>query len=1688
MGFLDDIEETVNGAAQRMRPRSFLDDVEEAHARVQAATSDLPRETPQLGPTQSDYALAQAQARYKATRERNIYERDKDIRTRVSDIPAENYGGLSENEALARSVARHRAEDVAKVRETEQLAGPEDAVNVINGQNVPYVYDPEQLHPRSPIRQGMARIQEALGQLNEPPPEYWRARERLEANDYGQPDQQGAAGAALSAGVGGVNKGFEYLMAPLTEAAAVEREHDPNSPLATAIENAPLALGPEAAAFMGAQHGVGALKEAARETSLYGDGALDPATKDALFDAAGLYLGGKAAGFAHGGLPTAPEAGGMRRVVREEPQGPFVRPEGPDLGPFIVEDPVSAREGVADARRILDTRFEPATRDAELAAAVRAQSERLAAESAREEARLTTPDPEAAARAQALAESVARQTEALRAEEAASRERHPDPAAEARAQALRSSVLEQQRLLQAEEAASRERHPDPVAEARAAELAQAVAQPAVPAEGPRRASFEQRQALKAAGHSDDFINVLTPEEADYYLGRQTPPPEPPPAAPPPVPQGAPLDPTNPMDQAVALAQRQGNVALEDALAAKKTELGQPAPAASPALRAQQEQAFPAPPAPPAPAKPAPAIPPEAPAPPPAPVPAPPAPLSDVGPGRMPEPRLGVPEWVAEDMARRGYDLPSMVFRLADVDQPHVRAQILKDPTLTDRQKANLIGTGSIKDPPPGTEAATRAEAAKALIPPSSAAPAPAPRLRLTSEQLRLLRDEGGYTVQDIGQMTQAEVSTALAGIEARMASEVAALHAGVRGGARGASGERGAALYGGPIGQALVGGAEAIGRAFRSREPYQSALPPEMQAPQRAIEAARPPNAGIGRALKEMAGRTARGIESFADVYSELKNEPGVGLATKNGKPLDLQTDMKALSHKLMEAEEIGRERAAAFQAEARSPEDLALAGRVVILRDLARMAREGKEGLSGHTPATIAANLAEAEAALAKSPGAQAAVAKAREAFAETAADRQARNPKAANLEDYFHHEVFFEGARGGGKSNLASPLKRETPGSSRQREGTERLFNPDVAEVIYKTVRDEKRARILHEFAQRLEKSPNNYVAHIRDTGTLPPGMKPSDVVLWSFERQANTLSGPKAEAVVQSLIENGPTEAALRTALEAGDARAASDIVRHFGKGGNQPYMILKRPVAEVLDGLHAPSPKYGLAMAAVDATTTLFRATALAARGGLGYLLRNFANDIVNTVILGSKTAEIPRNVAGAATKTLKLGALRAGEVYRDIVGRPAEDPVLAEAREQRAMHTGLFGSGGALRNRGILSRLSTGKEGPRPPMRALPPGQKVARFAESAIKAPFHALAEVQTLIEAAPRKQAVEALIREGYNKEAAVVLGNQIAVDYSLLSKKAGLARRIFAPFIAYTLQTNLNFLKFPVRGPASVLTRMAGIYGAANLFNWFATPDDERSLSPDQQARPHLNIGRDKKGRVVSVDLTKVGFEPPTAYKAIVAATAKAASAAMGEEGTDRTVGRIAGGYGRAARADVLGLPGPIGSGAVALAFDRDLRTLEPLGSDALEKAAPEVRARRNADRFGVPESIGESTRWSKALSPFTGPYASYRQATNERDPMKAGEKFASLAGDPRIYSEPGDRASSLRHSEGRDALEAFARAIEAKDTEGRKRALALLKELRVAPAVVNRFLDERAASRAKERIPAETRRRQFNARNAP
>lgn len=923
--------------------------------------------------------------------------------------------------------------------------------------------------------------------------------------------------------------------------------------------------------------------------------------------------------------------------------------------------------------------------------------------------------------------------------------------------------------------------------------------------------------------------------------------------------------------------------------------------------------------------------------------------------------------------------------------------------------------------------------------------------------------------------------------------------------------------------------AKRLAATFEPPKPYESALPADVQAPQQALEGAKPPQRTIGERLKERAATSYAKIMDFADIFSGVRKEPGIGLATKDGKPLSLQVDMKVLAKRLIATDEIATEEASAFQDAAKSPENLALATRVVILRDLDRMARENDalavaktqaedtiarlqsvkarrenrtlsqeeqteldaarktlrqqpKALSGHTEATIRQNLAEAERHLATSPDAQKAVGEVRRILDETADDMKAVKPEAKGLEDYFPHEVIFDTDAARGKGGPTPAVKRPYVRSAQHRGGTERLFNPDVAEVLYRHVREWKRAREINDFAKKLQGSENNLVPYVTEHGALPEGLKPEDVAFWSFERGAPTVTGVPVERALTQFVDDAQATTGLRAALESGDTAGAKEILQRYSQGRMRPYMLVKRNVAEALDGLRMPPVQYGLGQAAIDLAHSLFRATALTPRGWLSYLERNFFGDVMNFLQLGSKTAEIPRNVAGTVAKVPEFIARRAAEVARG-----APDPVLNEARELQAMQSGLFGSAGSVRRRGVLNRIMTGKEGPRQPFANLPPGWKAVRGLEEGAMAPIRAAVEARIALEAAPRMQAIQSLVREGYNKDAATVLGNQIIVDYSLLSRNASAARRLLSPFLAWTLQTSSNYLRFPVRSAASTLTKMAVLYGAVNLWNWMVTPDLEKRLPPEKQADPHLNIGKAPDGRTVSIRLSQVGVDLPAPYKAAAAGILKGVSKLVKSEETARDIERVARGYGKHAREDVTGLAGPVPSGAYALYSGQDFRTGEELEPDWLKRLPPDERAKVNSLKYGVPEAIAANTRWARALSPWFGPIASFEQVTQE-DLQRAGERRAQLLGDPRTYTEPGSRTYALRKDEKDEALDRLWAAGVAGDARAAAAARAHLVELRVSHTDVARFMTERRKEMQRQQQTPEQRRAAFQRRNAP
>lgn len=70
------------------------------------------------------------------------------------------------------------------------------------------------------------------------------------------------------------------------------------------------------------------------------------------------------------------------------------------------------------------------------------------------------------------------------------------------------------------------------------------------------------------------------------------------------------------------------------------------------------------------------------------------------------------DWINEGLKRDGYDPESMGLRLVDVGQQHIREAVMLDPNMSDEEKANVIGTGSKKTPPPNTKAAKGVEEAR----------------------------------------------------------------------------------------------------------------------------------------------------------------------------------------------------------------------------------------------------------------------------------------------------------------------------------------------------------------------------------------------------------------------------------------------------------------------------------------------------------------------------------------------------------------------------------------------------------------------------------------------------------------------------------------------------------------------------------------------------------------------------------------------------------------------------------------------------------------------------------------------------------------------------------------------------------------------------------------------------------------
>ena len=364
-------------------------------------------------------------------------------------------------------------------------------------------------------------------------------------------------------------------------------------------------------------------------------------------------------------------------------------------------------------------------------------------------------------------------------------------------------------------------------------------------------------------------------------------------------------------------------------------------------------------------------------------------------------------------------------------------------------------------------------------------------------------------------------------------------------------------------------------------------------------------------------------------------------------------------------------------------------------------------------------------------------------------------------------------------------------------------------------------------------------------------------------------------------------------------------------------------------------------------------------------------------------------------------------------------------------------------------------------------------------------APFRIIREAQVLLEAAPRKAAIDALVKEGYSRKAAVVKGNQVLVDYAMLSDQASDVRRLVAPFIAWPLQTASNFLKFPVRSAASVLPRMAAFYTSLHMANWLLTPDQEAAQDPDLQASPHLNLGRkDEHGRWVSVDFRNFGVDLPTPYKAVVWAAGKAVAAMMGEE-LGRELDRVSdAGLGQASKEASGAFSGPVPAGYAALRYGVDARTGAPLETAYDARLPAEEKAKKNALRFGV---ATDDTRTAAALAPFAGPLKTYNEMT-QPDALKREDRTRRLLGDPVRRTEPFARTLALRRSEMEPALHALGAAIDRNDSAEAKKLMARLAELRVTGKSVKAFLRARARARAQANLPPEQQRATLNARYGP
>ena len=898
--------------------------------------------------------------------------------------------------------------------------------------------------------------------------------------------------------------------------------------------------------------------------------------------------------------------------------------------------------------------------------------------------------------------------------------------------------------------------------------------------------------------------------------------------------------------------------------------------------------------------------------------------------------------------------------------------------------------------------------------------------------------------------------------------------------------------------------ARALDSAFSRPEPYASTLPESIQSQQRAAEAATGPRSPVVEEIAKKARISAASVDGFWDRFSGVGKEPGFGtdVTGPGGKAITLQDELKSSVHERLAAEEVAAETADAFKRKAQSPEDMALAYRVLDLRDLKRQVAEDaaagrtRATVYGRTPEAVDALLREAETALATSPGAAEMVAEFRRATASTEADLKAMGFKFEPKKDYYPRQTFLPEDAAAAPIGATGSMKKRKPSSAKHREGSDRFTDLDGGEVLYKHVREVKQAKVLHDFAKKLQNSDNNLIPHLIEDGGLPAGVKPEDVSFWSFEQGAPEISGLQKDALIEKLVSPEEATKRLEKALRDGDESTALEIVHQFTQGRSKPYILAKKSVVAALDGLRVRPEETGLGTVAMNGLHWIFRAGTLSYRNFLGYIARNVGGDTANLVALAARKVrvggyEVPGlgpavDIVNAVVRNpLELAGRRVKEL---MTGTP--DEVLKRAREDRALSSGLFGAAGSMHRRGALNRFVTGKEGVRDPYKSLPPGWKLVRLAENTVTAPFRFIREAQVLLEAAPRKAAIDSLLAEGYSRKAAVVKGNQVLVDYAMLSDQAQTVKKLVAPFLAWPLTTASNFIKFPVRSGKNVVSRMLAFYTALQTYNWLVTPDQEREADPDLQASPHINLGtKDEHGRWVSYDLRKVGMEAPTVYKAVAWAAGNAIATQLGDE-LAKEVERVADAAGSQAGKEALrAFGGPAPQAFTALMYGKDFATGDNIERRHDELLPPDERAQKNAVRFGVKS---ENTRLAAAVAPLAGPLQTYSQLT-QNDPLRAESKLATVMGDPRRYTEPFARTLALRRTELKPTLTAYANAIEkaATDPNARQEADRLFKrlvELRVDRRSIKAYITARKNARKKEQMPTDRNRAILNTKYGP